>query len=181
MIAEGRERQAAAACERSLATVPVPVWKKETYPVVKVRVESSLALLVRIEGRPRWLEARAAAEGREVEGDASRGIAPQAPDVPSRDDALRTLSARLSQKLAFALKERRDARLHRLLERGLARIQTRACEEAVEDLVAFLYSRRGEDQPLGFRRAADALRRTTGLDLESAWASQPGQAPVQGR
>ena len=150
-------------------TIVVAVW-----PVTRVRVESSLALLVRIEGVSRWIEARTSAEGREVEGDGRRGIAPETPGVPSRAEALGSLVASVCQKLVGALEEWRGARFDSLLDRGLGKLEGAPGEEAVEDLVAFLYARRAEDDSPGFRRAAEALRRIAGLDLAAAWGSRPG-------
>jgi tetratricopeptide (TPR) repeat protein len=174
-IAEGRERRAAANVGRTPARIPYPVWRSESFPVVKVRVRATLGLRVRIDSESRWLEAKSEAEDREVEGDSRRGIAPDPGVVPTRAQALASLAPLVAERLTSLVEEREEARRGKLFEEARERVQSGAYESAVEDLMAFLYSRRasgtGEEaarRPL-FGQAADLLRKLTGCDLPRAW------------
>jgi tetratricopeptide (TPR) repeat protein len=166
-IAEGRRLRTQANLDRIPPLVPSLQWKSEVHPVTKVSVEASLTIVLGIDGSRRTVRAAMATEGREVEGDLERGIAPSTPHLPSRGAVLAALLERVAADLSMAAREALRDRRERLLDGALEEIAAGSCEAAVENVVLYL---RGERGP----RDGEAVELFQGL-TGAAWTVRDGR------
>ncbi len=161
-IAGGRVRRAQADVDRTPPTVPLPVWQRERYPVLRVEVEAVLALRVRLQGEFRWISVRQGGEDWEVAGDSQRGIPPDPAEVPSRKDLLAALAPRIGRTLALLLEDHAAARRLHLLHEARERFAAESFEAGLESLVAFLYSERELGPGPLYPEGLELFRRMTG-------------------
>ena len=161
--------------ERRLASlspvVPVLTWGIVTYPTRQMRVEVELAARYRCEGETRWVTTALEVFDRVVEGNLGRNIPSDPQELPSRAEVLRLLAPRLGILIAADARSRILGRQEKLYRQALEHLRAGNEEVAVERLVAFLYTQRGEDAP-SVRDAARRVKELTGCDLPAAWRSR---------
>jgi tetratricopeptide (TPR) repeat protein len=162
--------QAETTLEALPAHIPEVRWGTSSHRTDIGATRAELACRYLAEGESRWVSASLEIQDRVVAGDPERGVPPDPEEGPSRREVLRVLGDRLAREMAL------DAgRLHFDRQEGqyleaLASIEGLAFERAVEDLVAFLYSRRADLDSLRVD-AARRLEDLTGLNLPAAWAA----------
>ncbi|MBI4606987.1 MAG: hypothetical protein HY721_33915 [Planctomycetes bacterium] len=149
-------------------TVPSVRWGVAAYPVVLVKSHADVAARYRLDGEDRWVSAALEAVDRVVEGDPARNVPPDPEEALSRAEALRILAPRLGAAIAADVGRLLATRDERYYREALDRIASGSFDVATENLVVFLCSRRGEDDPL-VADAASRLKRLTGCDLPALW------------
>lgn len=170
LLANLREKQAAAFLSSLPRRVPAVAWASSPYSAFHVRLRVELAARYRLEGETRWVTSSLETYDRVVEGDPGRGIAPDPQDFLSRGESLRVLAPRLGRSIALDAEDLIRLRQERFYREGLDRLAAHSFDVATENLVVFLYSRRGQDDAQ-VRDAARKLKDLTGCDLLELWKS----------
>jgi len=170
LLANLKEKQAAAFLSSLPRRVPAVSWAASPYSAYHVRLRVELAARYRLEGEARWVTSSLETYDRVVEGDPGRDIAPDPPDFLSRGESLRVLAPRLGQSMALDAQDLIRSRQERFYREGLDRLAAHSFDVATENLVVFLYSRRGQDDAQ-VRDAARKVKEITGCDLLALWKS----------
>jgi tetratricopeptide (TPR) repeat protein len=171
-LARGRAAEAVASVDWIAESTLATAWAEVSYATERVDVRSELACRYSLLGESRWVTARLGLADRIVEGDPDRSVPADPEDLPSRAETLRVLSERLAEALALDAAQVFAARDVRRYEEALALIASRSFDQAVENLVAFLYARRRRGGAGGDPLAAEAagkLLGLTGCDLPRGW------------
>ena len=170
-------RERAAQAEACLASVPgqIPVmtWGTAAFPVSRRTFRAEVACRYRLGGESRWAAAWIELEDRCVDGDPDRNIPPDPDDLLSRGEALRLLAPRAGEKIAKDAMALLEARHEAYYREALSRVASGSFEVAVENLVAFLYSRRDREDAL-FEEAARLLEALSGCNLPALWEARKG-------
>jgi hypothetical protein len=150
--------------------VPQLLWGEEAYPVSYVAEEAQLSLSYRLgDGTTRKvIVARVSFHDRLVAGEPGRNVLRDPREVPARESLILLLASRLASNLADEVAGELRRRREALYERALERLEARSFDGATEDLVGFLYARRGTADRR-FERAVRLLLELTGCNLPAMW------------
>src|SRR5262249_29212886 len=95
-------------------------------------------------------------------------IPPDPEEFPSRTEALRFLGERLGQEIALDVESQIAQGHERFYREALSRIAAHSFDLAAENLVVFLYGRRGHEDSM-FESAVRELKALTKCDLPQHW------------
>jgi hypothetical protein len=154
-IARLRREQAETALDALPTLVPAVEWATASHATAVDETRAELACRYRTGGESRWAAVSLELRDRIVVGDPGRGVPPDPEEGPSRREAIHVLGERLAAAIARDVPAILAARDERFYRDALANIGARSFDLAVENLVAFLRSRRGARD----RLAEDAARR----------------------
>ncbi len=179
LFAAGRvrlERAELAQAEVLLASIAAEglqlEWDSLIYPTLEVvtRAEAAARYKLRLESRSvfkdRWVTVQVEVKDRVVVGDPARNVPPDPSEGLTREEALRRLGVRLGEKVAEDAMGRVEELEEQYYQEGVRQLEAHSFDVATENLVLFIFSRRGKDDVLA-RDAARRLRDLTGCDLQS--------------